>query len=368
MSALPFALRRPWLLVRDLLVDRDSPDLDRLRALREPDRFLWAILPHAARTFSACIAMLPARSAKAAAVGYLYCRVLDTYEDLHPDPVEREKALRAFAARLAKDPPAAAPPIPPGNARDARDRGHLLLVERCELVDRVFVTLTAEQRAVIRDLVRSMADGMCWSSRTFREQGGVLRSEEQLAQYCRNVLGFPVVFTLRLLQGGELPPALYEDAMTVGEMVQLANVTRDIEKDLRRGVAYHPRLAPLLYGPADPQCVRAVREELLLFALRRASAYRRMVEAVDLPRLSLARASAVLMLLFTNRYFRSCARRVGRPGWRGPEHAVGLLICMLPAVGSRRWTRRVVRRIEHDFLHAAARRRSGAHGPAAAGP
>ena len=57
---LPFALRRPWLLLRDLWVDRDEPDLDKLRETRAPERFLWAILPHAARTFSACIAMLPA--------------------------------------------------------------------------------------------------------------------------------------------------------------------------------------------------------------------------------------------------------------------------------------------------------------------
>ena len=57
MSAVPFALRRPWLLVRDILIDRDRPDLERLRGVSEPDRFVWGILPHAARTFSACIAM-----------------------------------------------------------------------------------------------------------------------------------------------------------------------------------------------------------------------------------------------------------------------------------------------------------------------
>ena len=43
------------------------------------------------------------------------------------------------------------------------------------------------------------------------------------------------------LQHGQ-PPELSErereDAMRVGEMVQLANITRDIEKDLRRGIAY----------------------------------------------------------------------------------------------------------------------------------
>ena len=62
MSALrvPFALRRPWLLVRDLIVDRKDPALDRLRAIEDPESFVWSVLPHAARTFSASIALLPA--------------------------------------------------------------------------------------------------------------------------------------------------------------------------------------------------------------------------------------------------------------------------------------------------------------------
>jgi len=350
MSALPFALRRPWLLVRDAFVDRDRPDLQRLGALREPDRFLWAILPHAARTFSACIAMLPAPSAKAAAVGYLYCRVLDTYEDLHSEPID---ALRAFAARFENSAPAPAPPILPAVGTDARDKGHLLLVESCELVDRVFLTLAPGQQAAIRDLVSAMAEGMCWSSRVFAEQGGVLESREQLTRYCRNVLGHPVVFTARLLLDRELSPALHEDAMVVGEMVQLANVTRDIEKDLARGIAYHPSLAPAVGGTADAELVRAARDDLLVLALERAPAYRRTVEALDLPRISFARASAVLMLLFTSRYFRSCARRVGRPPWRGPENMLGLFMQMLPAIASRRYARQTLGRIEKDLLRAA---------------
>jgi len=353
VSAVPFVLRRPWLLLRDVLVDRNRPDLARLRAVEEPDRFIWEILPHAARTFSACIAMLPAPVAKSAAVGYLYCRILDTYEDLHPEAESRERALRAFAERLGRDPLPAAPPLPPGHARDERDRGHLLLVERCDLVDAVFRTLPDAHRAAIRDLVRDMAEGMAWSSETFRRQGGVLVDGAQLDRYCRNVLGHPVVFTVRLLRGEPLTPELREDAMRVGEMVQLANVTRDIEKDLARGIAYDPRLRPWLRAAADPAAVRAVRADLLRGALRRAPAYRRMVDAMHLPRISFARASALLMLLFTSRYFRSCARRVGRPPWRGPENALGLFVTMLPALWSPGYAAKGFARLEDAFLRAA---------------
>ena len=101
----PFWIRRPFLILRDLVARRDSPNLKALDRIDDPERFVWAILPHAARTFSSCIALLPARSALPAAVAYLYCRMLDTYEDLVPDHRRRETALRAFAARFGTDGP-----------------------------------------------------------------------------------------------------------------------------------------------------------------------------------------------------------------------------------------------------------------------
>ncbi|MHC4136369.1 MAG: squalene/phytoene synthase family protein, partial [Planctomycetota bacterium] len=125
---LPFALSRPVRLVRDMVMDRDHPDLERLASIREPERFVWAILPHAARTFSPCITLLPRRAAPAAAVAYLYCRMLDTYEDLLVHPAKRDAALAAFASRLDAATPQGVPGPPPireSAARDARDAAHL---------------------------------------------------------------------------------------------------------------------------------------------------------------------------------------------------------------------------------------------------
>src|SRR5947207_10019620 len=98
---MPFWIRRPFLILRDIVTSRERPDLVRLSRIEDPEAFLWAILPHAARTFAACITLLPARSALAAAVAYLYCRMLDTYKDLVPDQEVREESLRAFATRFA---------------------------------------------------------------------------------------------------------------------------------------------------------------------------------------------------------------------------------------------------------------------------
>jgi phytoene/squalene synthetase len=358
-------------MLRDLVASRERPDLQGLARIEDANAFVWAILPHAARTFSACIALLPERSALAAAVAYLYCRMLDTYEDLVPDRAAREAALRACAERFAGveetgaviDRLPSPPPIAVPSDHDDRDRAHLLLVERVDLVDRVFMSLDAPTRGIVADLVRDMAGGMRWSSATFEVQGGVLLTEAQLAEYCRHVLGNPVVFGVRLirLQYG-LPPQLSaderEDAMLVGEMVQLANITRDVEKDLRRGIAYDPVLRNDLRRSdlSDPQLAercRVVRERLLRTAVARVPAYRRVMESMRLPRLSVARASAVLMLLFTERYFLGCARRVGLPAWDGPESTFALLMRTVRASVSRRTAHREIVRIERAFLAAA---------------
>ncbi len=99
-------------LLRGLTVDRRRPDLTALARETDPDRFLWQVLPHAARSFAASIVVLPEEQARAAAVAYLYCRMLDTYEDLVPEPSTCVTELRRFAGRFDSDPPAAPSPLP----------------------------------------------------------------------------------------------------------------------------------------------------------------------------------------------------------------------------------------------------------------
>jgi phytoene/squalene synthetase len=347
---------RPWLLARGVLANRQHPSLDRLAAIDDPERFCWAILPHAARSFAASILLLPAAEARAAAIGYLYARMLDSYEDLHPDPVLGRVALHAFGQRLAalpSDPPA----LPSTNARDDRDRVHLLLVERCGLVDELYEDLPADHRQEVQEMVADMAEGMAWASRTFEEQGGVLETEDQLRRYCHIVIGVPSRFVMKLLLKRPLTEAEEADAMAVAELLQLANVTRDIEKDLRRGVGYHPDLRPYLGHPTAPEeaaaVLQTVRRQLLLMALNRAGSYRRLVEQVDLPRVSVARAAAVVMLSFTDLHYRAQVRLAGLPTWTGPRRKTTIVLSALPAAVSPRWSRAMMRRVERDFSAAA---------------
>jgi len=345
----PFWLRRPRLLLRGVRNDRDRPDLDALAAIADPMDFVWAILPHAARTFATSILMLPTAQARTAAVAYLYCRMLDTYEDLSDDD-HREAALEAFAARM---PTLAPPPPAPTTAGDDRDRVHLLLVERCHLVDQALTTLPAADRRNITDLVQAMAEGMVWSSRRFMEQGGVLVDGGQLSRYCHNVIGGPILFTLGLVVDAELTAEQHHDALAASELIQLANITRDVERDLERGIGYHPSLLPHLGSTRAPGPVREARRKLMAHALPHASAYTRLAEELTARRFSLTRASAVLMLLHTDRHYRWCARRIEHPVWQGPNRTTTIILSSLLAAFSHRWSRRIMRRVEHDFLAAA---------------
>ena len=303
------------------LTDRDRPDLEGLRGIGDPERFLWAILPHAARTFGSCILLLPRDKARAAAVGYLYCRSLDTYEDLaaHPAPL-----LDAFGSRFGSQQLPPPPQLPEPQIQDVRDRSHLLLVECLDRVDAVFAQLDAQQRESIARCVSDMAAGM----QERRDDG----SGDVLA-YCRAVIGHPVVFALELLLERRLDADERLNAMRVGEMVQLANITRDIEKDLSRGVMYDPRLQ----RSQDSETIRAVREDLMRLALERVPAYQRLMHMLESPRFQLGRASALLMLLFTSRYYDGCARRLGYEGWAALGSTAGLFARVFPAAFSHRY-------------------------------
>ena len=356
---LPSRTRGPMLLLRGLLADRRRPDLEALARERRPERFVWRVLPHAARSFAASIAVLPPEQARAAAVAYLYCRMLDTYEDLIDDPQRCIAELGRFAARFESEPLAAPRPIAGELARDDRDRLYLLLIERCRLVDAVYESLAPDVRGRIAGLIREMADGMAWSTDAFARQGGVLLDSEQLALYCRNVIGHPAVFTLDLVSSREFTEPAREDAFQVSEMIQLANVSRDIERDLERGVAYHPALKPYLGSSADlpePRAViRRVREDYMEMALGRAPAYRRLFDRLDLGRTAAVRTAAVLMLLFTDLHYRTCAVRTGHRPWPGPRGRLDVVARSLPPLVSPRSADWILNRVESDFTAAASR-------------
>lgn len=347
------------ILVHGLRADRRNPDFDRLSGIADPETFLWEVLPHAARSFATSIAFLPENQARAAAIAYIYCRILDTYEDLLPDSAVACEAMREFAGRFSTRNLTAAPALDMHLARTKRDRVYLLLIERISLMDRLFVELDHRVREAIANLVSEMSTGMIWSTQTFERQRGVLANREQLARYCRSVIGSPMLFMLEQVGGRSLDERAREDALEASEMIQLANVSRDIEADLERGIAYHPALAPHLgrsgFEADVAPVVRDVREHFISMALGQAPAYRRMFEGLDLADTARVRGAAVVMLLFTDLHYRSCAVAAGCRSWPGPGDGLQVIAGALPSFLSRNLAVRTVRRVERDLTAASGR-------------
>lgn len=352
MSRLPFFLRRPWLIVKGTFTNRDSPDLDRLRRISDPEEFVWAVLPHAARSFATSIMVLPKKDAWAAAIAYLLCRCLDTYEDLHPDVSARPDVLRQFGSRIRSEESEPLPAIGDTLATTPRDLVHLLLIERMDLIDAAYRTLSPAERQSISQLVGNMAEGMAWAAETFAAQGGVLVDAAQRARYCHYVIGEPALYAMRSLLHVPSGDGDRDDALDVAVMVQLANITRDIEKDLERGVAYHQSLRQHLFtaqvDEAAATQIRRVRDELIREALPGIDGYSRLVDRLG-SGLSQARGAAVLMLSFTDRYYSRCANRAGHPGWGERPRSVIYANAILSTL-SAAWARRVVGRTERRFV------------------
>ena len=304
----------------NLLANRKNPPLSKLREVKDPEHFFWQILPHAARTFSLVIVFLPPRMRRALALAYLYCRMLDTYEDLLPTVHEKEQALQRFIDRF--DDPDGLKPAPALDSSltdDPRESAHLLLVNRAPDIDRNFERLDRPQQDAIRRLVRRMGTGMIWSSRIFARQEGILQTPGQLSRYCWHVLGTPILFAdemQRLDQGlsPQVDNARLRLCATVGEVIQLANITRDLEKDCERGIFYHPQL-PGLEGARRKQCIREVRSQLILRAIRRFREFPRFFDAIPAPLISRARGAAILLILTTYAYYWRAAQKVGLPAF-----------------------------------------------------
>lgn len=331
----------------NLTANRRSPPLASLAAESNPERFLWRILPHAARTFAAAIAPLRDELARPIAVAYLLCRMLDTIEDLAPDDVTRTAGLDALRHAVSIEPPVpgggspAAPTAVPTPVRhlptfagflvqDRRDEAHLLLLKRADMVFAVFDRLARPSRARIAALVERMALGMAAAAAIKQQSGGVLPAGAPREAYCRAVLAAPLAFAEAEMSAGlgtevdaatRAARAAHTDA--VGELIQLANICRDVEKDLARGIAYDAALRPFLTpdsgahgvapAAAPAAIVAGVRRRILERVGVLSASVAPYFRGMALPRWSGARGGALVMLQATVRFFQRANSRLDPP-------------------------------------------------------
>jgi len=233
---------------------------------------------------------------------------------------------------------------------DRRDEAHALLADQIDRLDVLFQGFPAPVQVALIDLVKDMSLGMSWASGVFESQDGALCGQEQLSEYCLAVLGNPIRFAARLFQwragrGIDLGRDVEQAATDVGEFLQLANITRDIEKDLLRGVCYHEGLAQLASSrsASDTELIRSVRAALTDRAISLAPAYLRLVEGMGL-KAGLMSASALMMLRFTELHYQGTLTLVGVSGVEAGR-ARGAILASLPGAISGRWAKGRMREV-----------------------
>jgi phytoene/squalene synthetase len=279
-----------------------------------------------------------------------------------PTLPQKESALKGFISRF--DNPGnlkPAPALDPALAADPQERSHVLLVNRAALVDYHFDLLASSQQAAICRLVRGMGEGMIWASRVFKKQNGILQTPAQLSRYCWHVLGTPILFAdemQRLDQGlsPQIGGARLRQCAVVGEVIQLANITRDLEKDVRRGIFYHPQL-PGTQSARREECIREVRAQLVLRALRGFRQFPQFFNAIPAAPISRARGAAMLLIITTFSYYWRAAQKAGLPAFDKQQRITRLsgAFIWLKCVLSPRASARFMKWLEKTVVIAVER-------------
>ena len=189
----------------------------------------------------------------------------------------------------------------------------------------------------------------------------MLKTPGQLSRYCWHVLGTPILFAeeMQRLDRGlstKIEAERLRSCAVVGEVIQLANITRDLEKDYERGIFYHPDL-PGLEGAQRERRIRDVRSQLVLRALRLAPEFRPFIESLPAPRISLARGAGMLLIITTFAYYWRAAKKAGLAAFNQKERITrfGGTIKWLQCIFSPQATIRFLRLLEHRFQAAFKR-------------
>jgi len=245
-------MNKTQLVYRCIFKDRHNFDIQQLEKIKEDDIFIYEILPYVARAFALSIVVLPDQLSIPAALGYCYCRILDTFEDMLVDPVMRRSALQITTRLLKK--------IIRGKNCNAelrkismyetvlvktkkKDETYCLLVREIHRINRVFSNQDDAVKKMIYVLVKKMSKGMIKNTGDYKENNENI-SDKKIRQYCKSVLGYPLLYICQLFQwyNGN-PDYLHvkhkKEIIDFSQFIQLANITRDIEEDLLNNVVYH---------------------------------------------------------------------------------------------------------------------------------
>ncbi|MBG7608781.1 MAG: squalene/phytoene synthase family protein [Verrucomicrobia bacterium] len=212
------------------------------------------VLKGVSRSFYLSLRLLPKPMRRPAGIAYLLARISDTIADSAEVPAgERLCCLENFSKQVTDG-----EGIRPWSAamiEGTPDPREKLLLERAGEVIKVFVSLSAEQKELIREVIGIIISGQRLDLKRFGEAGASnpisLANDAELEDYTWRVAGCVGEFWTKLgyLTLGRkfsLQPEreLLKHAVDYGKSLQLVNILRDLPEDLANGRCYLPVADP----------------------------------------------------------------------------------------------------------------------------
>lgn len=214
--------------------------------------FCRETLPKVSRTFALVIAILKGDLYKSVLLAYLLCRIADTIEDnSFMTPEKKYELLDQFLDALTKKGDWQEPVknIQVAFLDHRQENPDYSLTFNSDIVFRVFDTLNDDSRACVVPWIVEMVTGMkkFQAFSTPSEKITAVKDLPELENYCYYVAGtvgkmLTELFILHSCSISEKNKAILNQfSVSFGIGLQMTNILKDINDDLKRGWCYIPR-------------------------------------------------------------------------------------------------------------------------------
>ncbi len=247
-------------------------------------QYTRSILQKVSRTYALTIRSLGQPFREPVLVGYLLCRIADTYEDSATLPFEsKHKALELFLEILSSDDDIKLNELKALLTPFSIDDDEEFLAIYPEYTIKEYRKFDSAVQEIMLRTVTEMVEGMQATITKQHTQGTVgTDTEQELEQYCYYVAGTVGNMLTDLFHhyspwiGTKLHDAMAEHNEAFGQALQLTNIIKDAMGDLKRGVSFIPKeLAhqykvnpDTLYHPENREAAEKVMNHLILKATR----------------------------------------------------------------------------------------------------